>query len=221
MITLLSPVFLAIYLPYSSGAEYFTSYPSLIPSLAIPVILVGLLVPDSFAGELERHTLPTLLATRLPERSIVLGKLLVTGAIAWGFALGGLLLSAVVVLLTADNLDTNFYKFEVLFADIVVSLAVVAFASTTGIFVSLRSKTAQDASQMLVMIFMTPPMIGGFIVISLLSGSGSDTKDTVTDVMDFIGSLGGQAAIAAVIFVAAGLMYRVSMRRFSRERLSI
>ncbi len=34
-------------------------------------------MPDSFAGERERHTLETLLASRLPDHAILSGKLLV------------------------------------------------------------------------------------------------------------------------------------------------
>ena len=50
-------------------------------------MMVSSLVADSFAGERERHTLETLLASRLPDRAILAGKLLVPVAVAWGAAL--------------------------------------------------------------------------------------------------------------------------------------
>src|SRR5678816_1960154 len=38
--------------------------------------MVSTLIADAVAGERERHTLETLLATRLPDASILLGKML-------------------------------------------------------------------------------------------------------------------------------------------------
>src|SRR5512137_949446 len=42
----------------------------------LPFVLAGGTAADSFAGERERHTLETLLATRLSDRDIFLGKVL-------------------------------------------------------------------------------------------------------------------------------------------------
>jgi ABC-2 type transport system permease protein len=46
---------------------------------------------DAIAGERERHTLETLLASRISDRAILLGKVIVTTGYAWGTALLGLL----------------------------------------------------------------------------------------------------------------------------------
>ena len=45
-------------------------------SMILPFILVASDVANSFAGEKERHTLETLLATRLSDRDIFLGKVM-------------------------------------------------------------------------------------------------------------------------------------------------
>ena len=45
-----------------------------VPSFILLQLLGGLMV-DSFAGERERHTLETLLATRLSDLSILVGKI--------------------------------------------------------------------------------------------------------------------------------------------------
>jgi len=68
-------VMIAILLPLQMGEEWFTSAWSVIAALILPLMLVGTAVPESFAGERERHTLPTLLASRLPDCAILFGKM--------------------------------------------------------------------------------------------------------------------------------------------------
>ncbi len=57
--------------------------------LALPMAISGAVVADSFAGECERQTLETLLASRLSDRAIVIGKIAAAAVYAVGlFALG-------------------------------------------------------------------------------------------------------------------------------------
>jgi len=59
--------------------------PLLIPVMwaALPLVLVGAMMADSIAGERERQTLETLLASRLPERAILLGKVAAITLLGW------------------------------------------------------------------------------------------------------------------------------------------
>src|ERR1700680_617372 len=65
--------------------------------LYIPFIVMLSFVGDAIAGERERHTLETLLASRISDKAILLGKVVVTVGYAWGMALGGLLLGLILV----------------------------------------------------------------------------------------------------------------------------
>ncbi len=49
--------------------------------LYVPFLLIATFIGDAIAGERERHTLETLLASRISDRAILLGKVLVTVAI--------------------------------------------------------------------------------------------------------------------------------------------
>ena len=72
---MLLPVALAgVLLPARMGSDYLTG-PGPLFGLAwiLPMVGIGLTV-DSFAGERERHTLETLLASRLSDQAILLGK---------------------------------------------------------------------------------------------------------------------------------------------------
>src|SRR4051794_30860122 len=58
----------------------------------IPFAIIVGFIGDAIAGERERHTLETLLASRMPDRAILLAKVIVTVGYAWAIALGGLLI---------------------------------------------------------------------------------------------------------------------------------
>src|SRR5512147_1010407 len=64
-----------IVMPIQWGTMWVESGASLTLWLVIPMMLAATIVADTFAGERERHTLETLLASRLSDRAILLGKL--------------------------------------------------------------------------------------------------------------------------------------------------
>ena len=86
-----------IILPLQAGRAWITS-----PSLAIawswvPMFLVSTVIADAFAGERERHTLETLLATRLSDNAILFGKIVAAIGYAGAMTLASLLLGEVAV----------------------------------------------------------------------------------------------------------------------------
>jgi ABC-2 type transport system permease protein len=83
-------IFVAVFgilLPLQSGRGWVESPTGLAVWAWVPFLLVSSVVADSFAGERERHTLETLLASRLPDRAILFGKLATAVGYGWGFAL--------------------------------------------------------------------------------------------------------------------------------------
>lgn len=63
----------------------FAAGPLLVPVVwaALPITLAGAMITDSIAGERERQTLETLLASRLPDRAILLGKVAAITLLGW------------------------------------------------------------------------------------------------------------------------------------------
>ena len=96
---------LGIYLPWQNGPEWVTTPLLPVAWSWLPLLLVGALVADSFAGERERKTLETLLASRLSDRAILLGKIAALVGYGWGLALGSLVLGTITVNL-AHRQDT-------------------------------------------------------------------------------------------------------------------
>jgi ABC-2 type transport system permease protein len=64
-LNLLTPLVLAIMQPLRDGPEWVAQEGSVVLAAISAMLLVFITVPDSFAGERERHTLGTLLASRI------------------------------------------------------------------------------------------------------------------------------------------------------------
>lgn len=71
---------------------YLEAGPLIIPIVwaALPFVLSAVMITDSIAGERERQTLETLLASRLPDRAFVLGKIIAVTLFGWGLLLLGM-----------------------------------------------------------------------------------------------------------------------------------
>jgi ABC-2 type transport system permease protein len=108
-------------------------------------------IADSFAGERERHTLETLLATRLPDRAILLGKIGAALGYGWGMALASLLLSLISINLTHRGAGLILFPAPTLIAILALSFLISTFAASLGVLISLRASSLQQAQQRLSM----------------------------------------------------------------------
>src|SRR3954447_17271664 len=101
---------LGIGLPWRLGPQWLALMPIVVGIvLYIPFFVILSFVGDAIAGERERHTLETLLASRISDRAILLGKIIATTGYAWSTALVGLLLGLVVANLSKGQGSWEFY----------------------------------------------------------------------------------------------------------------
>jgi ABC-2 type transport system permease protein len=214
LLVLLTPVLLAVVLPWQWGAEWVRQVPSVVLSFLIPVVIVGITVPDSFAGERERHTLGTLLASRLPDRAILFGKLIVSIAFAWVVTVVVLLASLITVNIAHGKGELILYTPVVAFADLALSfLAAMLFAST-GVLISMRAKTVQQAAQILMSILLVPAMILQLVLFVFVT--------QFRDMIDTVVSQDGRqllAIVLAVLVVLAIGTLIAAVATFRRSRL--
>jgi ABC-2 type transport system permease protein len=212
---LISFAMVAIYFPLQAGRGWVDGPESLF-CLIFPLVLVGMTIPESFAGERERHTLATLLASRLPDRAILLGKMAVSVAFGWGMALFALLVSLVTVnVANAVQGDSGFlfYSWRMLMADLGLSLLLAITVSGAGVLISLRSSTVQEAQQILMSAFMIPPMIVGFVFIALHNRIGEPPS--------WLNLTTAGLIAAGVLAVLAAALTLAAMARFQRARLML
>lgn len=209
----------AIWFPIQMGGRDWVSdpIPAILQATVLPMVIVGIAVPDAFAGERERQTLATLLASRLPDRAILFGKLLFAvalGTLATPFVLA---VSLVVANVVAPEAFPLLFDPLVLAGMLIGAFLVAVLTGTIGVFVSLRAGTSQEAQQLTVMGLMVPFMALGFGAMAILGN-----REIAGSLLDFLGSADARLlALASMVALAAvdGLLVIAVDRRFRRSRL--
>ena len=141
--------FLGVVPPLQTGSDWLASPVALILSGWAPFVLVSSVIADSFAGERERHTLETLLTTRLSDRAILFGKVCAAISYGWGLALIILLLELVTVNLAFGHGSLLMYPATIGLSSVGLALLGAGLAAGAGILVSLRAPTVRYAQQIL------------------------------------------------------------------------
>ena len=154
---------LGIYFPLTNGLDWLNNPLLPLTWSWVPVFWAIGIVTDSFAGERERHTLETLLSTRLSDAAILFGKILTAVLYAWGLAMLSMLLGAVVVNIAHFSGQILFYPVDIFLGGMFLSLLLTVLMSSLGVLVSLRAPNARQAYQRLSMsflVFWMIPVIG-------------------------------------------------------------
>jgi ABC-2 type transport system permease protein len=212
LIILTSWSYFSVYSPWVDGPRWLDdSVLALTMAFFLPTVLVAITVTDSFAGERERHTLETLLASRLPDRAILFGKMGFSVIIAWGTALVMLLLGVVIANVTHWQGRVEFFGPLAAAISIAGSLLAAILAASLGVIISMRSATVQEAAQLMTAIMLGPPMILGTLLLVFMSRVGDFFKN-------WSGELVLMSMFAIMVILAAGLLY-AAMARFQRSRL--
>jgi ABC-2 type transport system permease protein len=202
-----------IVIPLQTGPAWITSPAVGIAWSWVPMFLVSTVIADAFAGERERHTLETLLATRLSDGAILFGKMGAAIGYAGALTCGSLVLAEVAVNLVWSHGGVLLYKLEVVLAIAVVGFLGAVFVAAVGVLISLRAATVRQAQQTL---------SGTIIVVLLLVVAGvrflpGEWKRTVaasapTGLLIAVLSLGAFALFDIGVVALA-------MLRFRRSRL--
>ena len=200
---------MGVYLPLQLGALWVELTPlAMILQLWIPFFVIISFIGDAIAGERERHTLETLLASRMPDRAILLGKVVTTVLYAWGMGILSILLGLVLVDLFRTQGNWVFYPLDLFVDAIVLILLASILAASAGVLVSLKVSTVRQAQQIL-SIGTIVLVFGGTFVLRALPAS-------------FISSLSAAQfwlLVMAVIAVLDAILLGLSLVSFQRSRL--
>ncbi len=157
----------------------------------LPLALSAGMVADTFAGERERDTLEALLASRLPDRAIVLGKVAAVAAYGWIVTLACWVTgwAAVLVALDATLPNPSF----VLAWLLLLSFLASCFIACLGVFISLRAQSVRQAQQLMSVAMLVSLLLLGLLATELVTtGTGEQTGQVLTVValilivLDFI-----------------------------------
>ena len=219
MLSLLIPVvMMGIYLPLQIGRALIEGPWSLLATVFIPMMMVGMTIPESFAGERERHTLGTLLASRLPDRAILFGKVALSVSYAWVITLTLHLVSLVMVNVAHWEGQVLFYTPTMALTNVVLSLLLACLVAYLGVLISLRAATVQGAQQTLMSATLFPLVFLQMIPLLLLNvvpGGRAILKELVA-------AANPTQIILIIMTVLAVLdlgLLMAAMARFKRARL--
>lgn len=203
-----------IMMPLQSGREWLIAPTTILLWAWVPFILVNSVVADSFAGERERHTLETLLASRLSDRAILLGKISAAIAYGWGVTLIGLLVALVTINIAFGEGELLIFPLQIGAAIVTLSFLVAWLAAGLGVLVSLRAASVRQAQQTLSLAFLF--LFIPLFLIPLLPESLRDTVSRAASGMDIqiVGII-----VVALLLVVDLVLLATGMRLFNRARL--
>lgn len=182
--------------------------------LALPIPLVILASAESFAGERERHTLETLLATRLSTHAILLGKVVAATLFGWLASLVVLAAGLFTVNLTHEHTTPHLYSLSGGATILGLGFLVALFTACVGV---LASQDAANVRQARITLTLTISLILVGVTAALIG------------VAYFLPGLAELAALSPTVLLTAGAtvllviadlsLYTIAAIRFSRPRL--
>jgi ABC-2 type transport system permease protein len=126
------------------------------------MFLVSTVIADAFAGERERHTLETLLATRLSDNAILFGKIAAAIGYAGAMTIASQLLAGVTVNLATRPNGLVFYTPRMLLTMGALGAGGSLFVGAIGVLISLRAATVRQAQQALsgtIVVLLLMPLV--------------------------------------------------------------
>lgn len=206
---------MGVFMPLQMGKEWLSSPTGLLLWSWMPMFLVLGMVTDAFAGERERHTLETLLASRLEDGAILFGKIGAAVSYGWTFVLASMLLGAVTINIAFPAEGIRFYPMTTLVSGLGLSFLACTLIATLGVMVSLRAPTARAAYQrlsMFMLAFFLVPMVG-------MQVAPVEMREKIADTLAGLNWNQMLVVIAVVLIVVdAGLIF-LARSRFQRGKL--
>jgi ABC-2 type transport system permease protein len=214
LFTLLVPVFLlGVYFPLQFGTAWASSLITMVMASWVTLFITMAMIADSFAGERERHTLETLLASRLPDSAIFLGKLL--AAVAYAEAI--VIATSVSGMITVSIKAGQCVLMTPLFAGTGLAFSILAgvLIGGIGVLVSLRAATVRQAQQVL----STGVLILAFLPSMLVMAVPHDRLKPLLGLIDDLDTSLLIAGAFLVLGLADIIFIVLAGRRFRRDRL--
>ena len=207
---------LGFFMPFQAGATW-VSHP-LVPLLWAwpPVLAVMWIMSDSFAGERERHTLETLLSSRLSDTAILLGKILTGVIYGWSIEACSLLVAAVTVNLRAPH--SGFYDLPWFLSLLVLSLSVLLLTCAAGALTSLHAPTVRGACQRINLVILAIGLVAGlgFRLIPV-----RDRNQIVASLTTGQVHLVSLSLLALMLWICSALLIGVALTHFHRCKLAL
>ena len=201
---------LGIIWPLITGQIWLTlSTATLSLTIIFPFFFILNYIGDAFAGERERHTLETMLASRISDQAILWGKVIATVGYVWLLALISSIVGFVIANLSKGQGPWMFYTpVSHWLVMLLFSLLACLLSASGGILISLHSATVRQAQQTVLL-----SSLGLFVVIYLIIRA-------LPPQMILALSASQQILIALLVLTVIDvLLLTISLLSFRRSRL--
>ena len=162
--------------------------------------------------------LNSIIASRLPDRAILLGKIGLAVGYAWGITLMLLLVSLVMVNVTHWDGQILFFTPMMAIANVALSFLIAILEVGLGVLISLRAATVKEAQQTLMSATLFPLVLLQLIPLLLLNVV-PDGKALLKDLVMAANPTKIILIIMAVLVVMDLTLLVAAMFRFKRGRL--
>ena len=208
-------VIFGVILPVQIGPALVEAPVAILPFLFLALLLTSSMVADGIAGERERHTLETLLASRLSDRGILVGKVLAAIIYGCGFMLVGALVGVVTVNLTHPGDGILFYSPQTLVVLAAFGVLAAGFVACGGSLVALRAPTVRQAAQNMNLAIIVLVLVPAFAFRAL----PEDLRVQLADALARVDWPTVAIGLALLIALFDLLLFAAARRRFRRTRL--
>jgi ABC-2 type transport system permease protein len=208
------PVF-GVIMPWNMGRSFVEEPYLLIFLSLIPLVMVINILTDSFAGERERHTLESLLATQLSDHAILYGKILAAVAYAWGATL--LVIATGLITVNVVFGQGQLLLFSPLTGLIIIltTLLLSTLITSAGVLVSLRASTVRQAETG----FLVGLAAVGLIPLIIYYLLPDNLKESALDQLANTGLDNVMVLLLFALIAFNIIMLLVAMNRFQRNKL--
>jgi ABC-2 type transport system permease protein len=158
---------IGVYMPVLTKQAWITDPSAMIMWGWMPIFWSLGIITSAIAGEREAHTLETLLASRLSDSAILIGKMMAAVLYGWGLMFISVMVGVVVVNVAFIDGPFQFYAWKPFLAGQAVVFLIAVLFSALGVMVSLKAPTARQAYQRLsiamLVLYIGPMMIFSFL----------------------------------------------------------
>ena len=208
---------IGIFLPWQMGIVWLNNPVAILLWSWLQALLVVSIIADSFAGERERHTLETLLASRLPDRAILLGKIGTSVLYSWTITLAGMAVALVTINLIHGGNGLLMYSMDTFLIGITLSALIALLIASIGVLVSLRAATVRQAQQTISLMFLVP----WFALMFGIQVFPADWKANIMGALGGLNTVGIIGVVEAIVVIVDLGLIAVALSQFKRAKLSL
>ena len=212
---LILALILGVVAPVQLGPEWVRSDLIIAYWPFLAATMVSSLIADSVAGERERHTLETLLASRLSDSAILIGKIIAAVLYGLGFAVANLLIGLVAVNIAHRESAPILFGAERFIVTIVLTILASLLMAGIGVFISLRASTVKQAQQAFGIAIIVLTM-GPLLIFNALE---PETGKGIVDRLARLGPSRIYAYAIAGLTTASIIVIGAALARFKRGKL--